>query len=148
MFETKIGGVKMKNKKGFTLVELLVVIAIIGILSSVAVVNLNGARDKARGAAVLSTLSQLTTGILLCFDESTPLALQTSVGVACNNATAPTPNTPICAGSSTKWPDVDAQADGWEYVANCSSTPSAGTWIYAATGNGRTVTCTHSGCTQ
>jgi prepilin-type N-terminal cleavage/methylation domain-containing protein len=39
----------MKNT-GFTLVELLVVIAIIGILSTVAVVNLDSARHKARVA--------------------------------------------------------------------------------------------------
>jgi prepilin-type N-terminal cleavage/methylation domain-containing protein len=59
MFEQKIGGVKMKNQKGFTLVELLVVIAIIGILSSVAVVNLNSARSKAKIAAVKGSLSGL-----------------------------------------------------------------------------------------
>jgi prepilin-type N-terminal cleavage/methylation domain-containing protein len=48
----------MKNKKkGFTLVELLVVIAIIGILSSVAIVNLNSARAKARDAKRISDLN-------------------------------------------------------------------------------------------
>ena len=41
---------KEKNKWGFTLVELLVVIAIIGVVSSMAVVNLNSARAKARDA--------------------------------------------------------------------------------------------------
>ncbi|MCX6785799.1 MAG: type II secretion system protein [Candidatus Komeilibacteria bacterium] len=40
----------MRNRKGFTLIELLVVIAIIGLLSSLAVVNLNSARGKARDA--------------------------------------------------------------------------------------------------
>jgi len=37
-------------KKGFTLIELLVVIAIIGILSTVAMTSLSGARAKARDA--------------------------------------------------------------------------------------------------
>ena len=40
----------MKNKNGFTLIELLMVIAIIGILSSIVLVNLSGAQDRAKMA--------------------------------------------------------------------------------------------------
>lgn len=39
------------NRRAFTLVELLVVISIIGLLSSIAVVSMSGARNKARLAA-------------------------------------------------------------------------------------------------
>jgi prepilin-type N-terminal cleavage/methylation domain-containing protein len=39
------------GRQAFTLVELLVVISIIGLLSSIAVVSMNGSRDKARIAA-------------------------------------------------------------------------------------------------
>lgn len=49
------------NKKGFTLIELLVVIAIIGLLSTLAVVSLNGARAKARDAQRISDVKQLST---------------------------------------------------------------------------------------
>lgn len=49
----------MKNRKGFTLIEMLVVVAIIGLLSSVVVVGLGGARSKARDAKRISDILQM-----------------------------------------------------------------------------------------
>lgn len=57
------------NKKGFTLVELLVVIAIIGILSTVAIVNLDSARDKAKVSNALSWGANLKPLIVLCDND-------------------------------------------------------------------------------
>jgi prepilin-type N-terminal cleavage/methylation domain-containing protein len=48
----------LKNTKGFTLIELLVVISIIGLLTSVILVSLNTAREKARNARSISQLQQ------------------------------------------------------------------------------------------
>ena len=61
------------NKKGFTLIELLVVIAIIGLLSTLAVVALSSARQRARDSKRLSDLKQLQTALELYYqDQSSP----------------------------------------------------------------------------
>jgi len=58
----------MKDQnKGFTLIELLVVIAIIGILSSVVLVSLGGARAKARDARRVSDIKQIQNALELYF---------------------------------------------------------------------------------
>lgn len=49
----------MKKKKGFTLIETLVVMAIIGILVSVIITSLIGARDKARDLKRKAEISQI-----------------------------------------------------------------------------------------
>lgn len=49
------------RQRGFTLIELLVVVAIIGLLSSVVLGSLNGARAKAKDAAVRADLRQMAT---------------------------------------------------------------------------------------
>ncbi|HRH23491.1 MAG TPA: type II secretion system protein [Candidatus Magasanikbacteria bacterium] len=64
------------NKKGFTLIELLVVIAIIGLLSTLAVVALGSARQKANDAKRLSDIKQIQTALELYYTDqnSYPIA--------------------------------------------------------------------------
>jgi len=57
------------NKSAFTLIELLVVIAIIGILSTLAVVALQGARAKARDAKRITDIRQMQTALELYFND-------------------------------------------------------------------------------
>ena len=58
-----------KNSKGFTLIELLVVIAIIGLLSTLSVVALNSAREKARNARRVADMRQVQTALELYFND-------------------------------------------------------------------------------
>lgn len=60
----------MRKAKGFTLIELLVVIAIIGLLSTLAVVALNNARQKSRDAKRVSDIKQISTALELYFADN------------------------------------------------------------------------------
>lgn len=84
------GGENM-NKKGFTLIELLVVIAIIGLLSTLAVVALGSAREKARDSKRLSDIKQVQTALELYYTDqgSYPTESVTlgATGAVCLDAT-------------------------------------------------------------
>lgn len=58
------------NKKGFTLIELLVVISIIGLLSTLAVIALGNAREKARDARRMADIKQIRTALELYYNDN------------------------------------------------------------------------------
>lgn len=57
------------KKKGFTLIELLVVVSIIGILTTLVMVNLNAARERARDAQRKSDFSNIQTALRLFYND-------------------------------------------------------------------------------
>lgn len=61
---------KNKKRKAFTLIELLVVIAIIGLLASIVLIALSGARVKARDAKRVADLSQIQTALELYYSDT------------------------------------------------------------------------------
>lgn len=138
------------KKAGFTLVEILVVVAIIGILSSVAIVNLSSAKDKAKRARVLSQLSELSAAIIVCQDDNKNVTFDGST--ECSGNQAPLVEQSVCLNSVATWPTL---VDGWIYDANCNSDVSQNTWVYQAcesTGANcdsgkKRVNCSQGGCT-
>jgi len=60
----------LRERDGFTLIELLVVVAIIGILSSVVLASLGGAREGARDSRRQSDMDQLQTALELYANEN------------------------------------------------------------------------------
>jgi prepilin-type N-terminal cleavage/methylation domain-containing protein len=79
----------MKNgNKGFTLIELLVVIAIIGLLSTLAVVALNSARQKSRDSKRVADTKQIQTALELYFADNNrypDMATNTELGSSSTN---------------------------------------------------------------
>ncbi|HVY67669.1 MAG TPA: type II secretion system protein [Patescibacteria group bacterium] len=59
-----------QEQRGFTLIELLVVISIIGLMASVVLVSLNGARKKARDAKRLADIRQFQSALELYYADN------------------------------------------------------------------------------
>jgi prepilin-type N-terminal cleavage/methylation domain-containing protein len=141
----------MRNsQKGFTLIELLVVIAIIGLLSTLAVVALNSAREKSRDSKRVADVKQIQTALELYFADSssgypaTPAVSGTcAAGVlGCGNAAK------LCdqgfddsgtACTNTTYmglvPSAPTPVDG-----GCLPADNAYTYTQTGTGSGYTVT--------
>ena len=132
-----------RTSSGFTLIELLVVIAIIGLLSTLAVVALNSARQRSRDAKRVSDIRQVQTALELGFSETNTYPAadpaitlgSANYDVLCNiNGTATfTANTTNC-GTGTIYMGL-VPTNPTPNGANYSYTSTSGTAAYQLTFN-------------
>lgn len=113
----------MQKRKGFTLIELLVVIAIIGLLSTLAVVSLNNARQKSRDAKRVADIKQIQTALELYFVDQDGYPVETSaVSLGTTGYTT--------LGSASGW---SGSCGGTCYMGQVPSNPSPGGSAYSYT---------------
>ena len=92
---------KKNTQRGFTLIELLVVISIIGLLSSVVLASLSGARESARDARRQQDMRQFEIGAELYYQEHSHYPTE----IMCDSS--------IGASSDNACPDLTTVGDGW-----------------------------------
>jgi prepilin-type N-terminal cleavage/methylation domain-containing protein len=116
------------RKSAFTLIELLVVIAIIAILATMVLVNLSGARAKARDAVRMADIDQISNSLQIYkvdhSDYPNPVSddscwIDLGVTVNCASGTA---NLDTIMQPYLSHPPKDPQSgNGHEYKLNISS---------------------------
>ena len=123
------------GRRGFTLIELLVVIAIIGILATIVLASLNGARVKANDVAIKSNLDNARAAASLYYDNNN----QVYTGVC----TSPTGIAPLISGAissgSPSTPVCNESTNAWALEAQLKANPTT-YWCVDWTGTSTTTT--------
>lgn len=137
---------KSKRLQGFTLIELLLVIAIIGLVATIAIAGVGGARAKARDEKRVTDLKQIQKALELSFEPGSGYPVVASplvIGTAATDV--------LCA----KGASVSFVAD--QTVANCDDgkvymglvpsnpTPKGAAYSYTST-DGVTSVCASGPC--
>ncbi len=127
----------LRGARGFTLIELLVVIAIIGILASIVLVFMDGARTKSRDAKRISDLQELSKLLSLNMDKGIVFAgggVQVAAYIRLNAVNSP-------ANWFTSYSDPSfASTAGNGCKGTASGSPSTAPCQYSITGVNGTYT--------
>jgi len=114
----------MLKKRGFTLIELLVVIAIIGVLATIVMVSLSGAKSKSRDAKRQADIKSIQLALSLYYNDNGmyPKNIYSTSGSAPSNGLAPTylPVVPRDPQSTTACTDSSGQYC-YKYMAFASA---------------------------
>lgn len=110
------------RKRGFTLIELLVVIAIIGLLASIVMVSLSGAKTKSRDARRQADIKSIQLALSLYYNDNGfyPKNIYATSGSPPQNGLAP-----------NYLPSVPRDPEG---SATCTNSGVAGCYKYVAYG--------------
>lgn len=115
----------MQRSKGFTLIELLVVIAIIGILASIVMVSLSGAKEKSRDARRQADIKSIQLALSLYYNDNGmyPRNIYAGAGTAPLNGLAPTylPSVPSDPTNSSACSD-SGPSGCYKYIAYAPGT--------------------------
>ena len=119
-----------KNQSGFTLIELLVVIAIIGLLASIVLLALNGARAKSRDAKRIADVRQIASAFELFYNDFNTYPTGTISTQAQATAQYITPN------YIGIWPTAPTPVDvGTGVAPNIPCTPGNNAYTYTPGAN-------------
>jgi prepilin-type N-terminal cleavage/methylation domain-containing protein len=114
----------MKNNKGFSLIELLVVISIIAVLTAVLMMNLVGARERARDSQKIQDLNSIKSALRMYYNDNQAYP---SPGVAnCTNCLNTAIGSSYLSGVSNVGYSYSATADGNSFVIKAALESGAG----------------------
>ena len=108
---------RQKFRMGFTLIELLVVVAIIGILATIVILNLTGAKNRSRYARVVSDMTNISTAV-----KSYEVANNNSYPLDVTTGAMPSELTSYLSGV---WPATPCSGYRFDYE-NWSACPLSG----------------------
>ena len=137
-----------RKSKGFTLIELLVVISIIGILSSIVLVSMGGARAKARDARRQSDMRQVGSACELYMTDAEKYPVYNDYagaeagGIGDYMPASSMPNDPSGGSVTYGWIDNDTLTAGDDQKFCVWAVSDDGTVWYAASHQGARMNLT------